>query len=63
MRKFHTITIRNERQFNPFTGLSQNAFARPLIEFTHGLEAVRQRRYHQPQDAIPAAWESNPHKR
>jgi hypothetical protein len=51
MRKFHAITIRNERQFKAFTGLSQQAFARLLIEFKHGLEAVRQRRYHQQQDA------------
>jgi hypothetical protein len=50
MRKFHAITIRNERQFKAFTGLSQPAFARLLIEFTHGLEEVRQRRYHQQQD-------------
>lgn len=41
----------NERQFKAFTGLSQQAFARLLIEFTHSLEAVRQRRYRQQQDA------------
>jgi len=45
MRKSHAITIRIERQFIAFTGLSQRAFERLLIEFTPGLEEARQHRY------------------
>ena len=45
MRKSHAITIRIERQFIAFTGLSQRAFERLLIEFTPGLEEARQHRH------------------
>lgn len=45
MRKFQWITLRNERQFRAFTGVSQNVFDRLLPEFTRCLEAARQQRY------------------
>ena len=45
MGQFHAITIRIERQFIAFTGLSQRAIERLLSEFTPGLEEARQHRY------------------
>ena len=41
MRNFKPITIRNERQFRVFTGLSQQEFDRLLSEFTKALDSTR----------------------
>jgi hypothetical protein len=51
MRNFKLITIRSERQFRAFTGLSQKEFDRLLSEFTKALESAQQQHYkkHQPQ--------------
>ena len=51
MRKFQWITLRNERQFRAFTGISEKEFDRLLPEFTHCLEAAQWQRYqkHRPQ--------------
>jgi len=54
MRKFKSITIRNERQFRAFTGISQSVFDRLLFEFTAALEAAQKLRH---KNKIP------PHKR
>ena len=40
MRTFKLITIRHERQFRAFTGLSQKEFDRLLSEFTKALESA-----------------------
>ena len=45
MRNFKLITIRNERQFRAFTGLSQKEFDRLLSEFTKALESAQQQHY------------------
>ena len=45
MRKFQSITIRNERQFKAFTGLPEKVFNRLLPPFTQCLESARQQRY------------------
>ena len=45
MRTFKWITIRDERQFRAFTGLSQKEFDRLLAEFTQSLESAQQQRY------------------
>jgi len=45
MRNFKLITIRNERQFRAFTGLSQKGFDRLLSEFTKALESAQQQHY------------------
>ena len=45
MRTFKWITIRDERQFRAFTGLSQKEFDRLLTEFTKALESAQQQRY------------------
>ncbi len=45
MRNFKQITIRTERQFRAFTGLSQKEFDRLLSEFTKALESAQQRHY------------------
>jgi hypothetical protein len=47
MRKFHSITIRNDRQFKAFTGLSENTFDRLLDLFTQCLGSERRQRYKQ----------------
>ena len=49
MRTFKWITIRDERQFRAFTGLSQKEFDRLLTEFTKALESAQQQRYRQHQ--------------
>ena len=45
MRTFKLITIRHERQFRAFTGLSQKEFDHLLAEFTKALESAQQQRY------------------
>ena len=45
MRKFQSITVRNERQFRAFTGLPEKAFDRLLPDFTRCLEAIKKQRY------------------
>ena len=45
MRTFKLITIRHERQFRAFTGLSQKEFDRLLAEFTQALASAQQQRY------------------
>jgi hypothetical protein len=45
MRTFKLITIRHERQFRAFTGLSEKEFDRLLSEFTKALESTRQQHY------------------
>ena len=40
MRKFQSITVRNERPFRAFTGLPQKEFDRLLPDFTRCLEAI-----------------------
>jgi hypothetical protein len=45
MRKFQSITVRNERPFRAFTGLPQKEFDRLLPDFTRCLEAIQKQRY------------------
>jgi len=45
MRKFQSITIRNERQFRAFVGLPQKVFDILLPEFAQCLESARQQHY------------------
>jgi len=46
MRKFHSISIRNERQLIAFTGMSEKIFDRLLAEFTQCLNSDQQKKYH-----------------
>jgi hypothetical protein len=45
MRTFHSITIRSNRQFVAFTGLSEKFFDQLLTEFTQCLESAKQQKY------------------
>jgi len=45
MRKFQSITIRNDRQFIAFTGVSEKIFDQLLTEFTKCLTSDRQKQY------------------
>jgi len=45
MRKFHTFTIRNDRQFIAFTGVSEQIFETLLAEFTRCLHSARRQKY------------------
>jgi hypothetical protein len=45
MRKFHSITIRTDRQFKAFTGLSEEEFGKLLEVFTQCLESEKRQRY------------------
>jgi hypothetical protein len=47
MRRFYSITIRSDRQFKAFTGLSENTFEKLLGPFTQCLESERHQRYKQ----------------
>ena len=44
---FHTITIRNDRQFKAFTGVSESQFEKLLTPFIQCLETERHQRYQQ----------------
>ena len=45
MRTFHAITIRSDRQFVAFTGLSEKFFDQLLTEFTQCLKSAQQHKY------------------
>jgi hypothetical protein len=45
MRKFHSITLRTDRQFKAFTGLSEEGFEKILEVFTPCLESEKRQRY------------------
>lgn len=47
MRQFHSITIRTDRQFKAFTGLSEEEFEKLLAVFTQCLESEKRQRYKQ----------------